>query len=407
MKRILPFLNTGLRFGIPAVVVVGATQYAIEVANDTYLSLVDIVLWLIAGIWGLSVLLSGKWRDITWPPLFAVLFVALTIASATGAEDRIAVAKEGFQMVEYFIIGYMLFHVWIRDRRDLVMLSRIFLGTASAIVLMALVQYFGSSRDAIAVGATFGNRNVLGGFLSLAVPVAFGLLLHEKGWKPRAWYAAIVAASCVVLLSGASYIALLLSFAVMSALKRKRAFLVFAIVAVLWSCFVLPRLPRDNGVVMYDSISLYNETDPDISRRYPEWQAACEMIRENPLMGVGAGNYQRNIGRYYGIIPSPAGKAEPDTQNLYLVTGSSIGLPGLACFVGLLLVFAGRAAKRYFLASDAFEKGLAVALLGALVAYMVNSLWSPLLVRGLGIPLALVLSLISLLDRTSPENVSE
>ncbi|MDP6522988.1 MAG: O-antigen ligase family protein [Kiritimatiellia bacterium] len=406
MKRILPLLNKALRVGIPAVIVVGATQYAMEVANDTYLSLVDIILWLMAGIWGLTVLLSGKWREITWPPLFSVLFVALTVASAAGAEDRMAVAKEVFQMVEYFVVAFMLFHAWVRNRRDLVMLARIFLGATSAILLMALVQYFGSSREVIAVGATFGNRNVLGGFLSLAVPVAFGLLLHDSGWKLKTWYAAILAVSCIVLLSGASYLALLLAFAIVSALTSKRAFLIFAIVAVIGSCFVLPRLPRDNGVALYDSISLYNETEPDVSRRYPEWQAACEMIRENPLMGVGAGNYQRNIGRYYGIIPSPAGKAEPDTQNLYLVMGSSIGLPGLVCFIGLLLLFAGRAARRYFVAGDAFEKGLSVALLGALIAYMVNSLWSPLLVRGIGIPLALVLSLVSLLEKTGTEEVS-
>ena len=89
MKRILPVLDKLLRFGIPAVIVVGATQHAIEVAEDTYLSLVDIILWLVAGMWGLSVLLSGTWRKIAWPPLFAVLFVILTTASAISAEDRV------------------------------------------------------------------------------------------------------------------------------------------------------------------------------------------------------------------------------------------------------------------------------------------------------------------------------
>lgn len=399
MKRITSLCSILFRCGIPIVVILGATQYAVEVADQTYLSLVDIVLWLTAGIWGLRLLLNRNWRDITWPPVLAVAFVVLTAVSFFGAEDRIAVAKEVFQMIEYFAIAYILFHAWVRNRQDLIKLARIFMGVVSAIILLAIVQYFDSSRSAMDICSSFGNRNVLGGFLSLGVSVAFGLMMYDKGWKLRAWYAAIVVGGLGVNLSGASCIAMVLACAVVSALAGKRTFIIFAAIAIMATCFVLPNLPRENGTHLYDSVCLYNETEPDVSRRYPEWQAACEIIREHPLTGVGAGNYQRNIGRYYGIIPSPAGKAEPDSQNLYLVTGSSIGLPGLAAFVGLLLLFAGRATRFYLSARNGFGKGLSAGLLCALIAYMVNGLWSPLLVRGIGIPLALVLSMVNLLEK--------
>ena len=45
------------------------------------------------------------------------------------------------------------------------------------------------------------------------------------------------------------------------------------------------------------------------------------------------------------------------------------------------------------LATDPVERGAAIGLVGCLAAFAVNSVWSPLLVRGIGVPLALTLAL--------------
>jgi len=102
------------------------------------------------------------------------------------------------------------------------------------------------------------------------------------------------------------------------------------------------------------------------------------MIADNPLLGVGAGNYQLNIGRpdYWGYLPN-AKKTEPDTNNLYLVLGGSLGLAGLVAFVAVLVRFTALAvsgARR----RDPMMTGLAAALVSLAVA----NLFTALLVRG-------------------------
>jgi hypothetical protein len=103
------------------------------------------------------------------------------------------------------------------------------------------------------------------------------------------------------------------------------------------------------------------------------------------------------------MLPSPVGKAEDDSQNLYLVLASSTGFAGLAAYLGMLGFFGVSALRRFVAAADPFERGLALGLAGSCLAFAVNSLWSPLLVRGIGIPLALVFALCL----PPPEHVPE
>jgi len=139
-----------------------------------------------------------------------------------------------------------------------------------------------------------------------------------------------------------------------------------------------------------------------VSLRYTEWQAAMVMIAENPWRGVGLGNYQDNIGGYFGVLPRPTGKVEADSENLYLVIASSAGLLGLAAFLGMLLTFGLKAARQAFVLSEPRDRGMALGLLGAILGFSICSIWNPLLVRGIGIPLAIVFALTCVLDRQAP-----
>jgi putative inorganic carbon (HCO3(-)) transporter len=172
-----------------------------------------------------------------------------------------------------------------------------------------------------------------------------------------------------------------------------KPFLAYAVLLFLLAFLVLQHLPRGNLEVQKESVELFN-ADGDMGRRYPEWQAAVEMIREHPLLGVGSGCYQEKIGTFYGTIPIvPGSAAQADTQNLYLVLAASIGLPGLVAFLGLLLGAGAAAARKAVLAADTRSNGLFLGVAGSVAAFAVNSIWSPLLVRGIGIPLVFILAL--------------
>lgn len=388
-------------YGLLAVLIVSPTQLALEVAPRTFVSLADPLVWLVCLLWLVDRLQARALRDIRLPPIPAIIFVALAAVSVLQATARLGALKEIIQYTEYFLVTAALIINTVRTDGALRRMVYVILGITSAILALAAVQYLTPGRIPLAVGGALGNRNVLGGYLALALPLAYGICLFSNKLPLRIWCGGIVLLGTLVCLAGATCLALLLSLLVLSTLRNRRTMLVFAAVALLLLLVVFPHLPHGHSQALLDSIALY-EDDGTPTRRYPEWQAAVNLVREYPLTGVGAGAYQQNIGMYYGAVPDATGPNEPDIQNLYLVLAASLGLPGLVAFLAMLVFGAGSAARGFFTSADDFRRGVSVGLLGAVLAFALNAVWAPLLVRGIGIPLAAVLALAHRLGRDLP-----
>jgi len=403
--------NTGLlkkiiTMGLVAIVIAAPTQYGMEIAKKTYLSPVDPLIWLVGALWLVGILKERRWTAIRWPPLFSLLFILIALVSWLKASPSLASFKDIFQWVEYFAAAYMLFASNVDRPRLTRTIVYTFLGVATAVVAFGLIQYLTPSTPVLGIRATFGNRNVLGGYLSLLLPLCFGLLLFDSNWFRRTWYGLLLIAGAMITLSGGTLIAVSLSLGILAMLKGPRAFTGLAIACLAIATFVFPHLPRNNAGVLYESIRLYDDNN-EVSRRYTEWEAASVMIAENPWMGVGTGRYQENIGSYYGTLPHPPGTtSEHDSQNLYLVLGGSLGMAGLLAFLGIPAFFTVRAGRLFHQFEDPWSQGLCLGILGSLLAFSINSIWSPLLVRGVGVPLVILMALLgtrSLAGCTKPE----
>lgn len=393
--------------GLFAILLAGSTQYSLEVAEKTYLSIVDPLVWAVFAILLLGLLKDRAWREIPVPPAPTLLFVVFAALSMVRATSLASSLKDLIQIIEYFVAAWLIFSFAMRRERELRGLTWVFLAATTAIVAMGLAQYLMPATADFDVRATFGNRNVLGGYLSLALPLVSAFLLLDPNARRRAWYVLVLAGGVAIDLAAGSVLAVCVAVAWIAALKSRRAVIGVAGVAAALTLLVYPHLPRHNGAVLHNSIAPYDDAgEPD--PRYPEWQAAAIMTYENPWLGVGVGNYQANIGGYYGTVPSAVKAAEPDTQNLYLVLASSIGLPGALSFLAMLLLFAGRATAAFYRGGNWFRRAASLGALGGILAFTVNSVWSPLLVRGIGIPLAFILSLAwaGRADK-SPENTGD
>jgi O-antigen ligase len=139
-----------------------------------------------------------------------------------------------------------------------------------------------------------------------------------------------------------------------------------------------------------------------VKKRWLEWQPALAMLAENLPLGTGAGSYQRNIGeaQYYGMLPNVK-KAEPDTANLYLVVGASMGLAGLVSLIAFLLHFWAKAVRLWLAAGSPVERGLAAGLQGALVGIVLANIFTSLFVRGVSIVWAVVLAMVTVVARAT------
>jgi hypothetical protein len=135
-----------------------------------------------------------------------------------------------------------------------------------------------------------------------------------------------------------------------------------------------------------------------LALRYAEWGAALDMLgsRERPVavIGAGPGQYQEKIGGYFGVLPK-SGKLEPDFQNQYLVIAVDLGLVGLMAFV-LLMWRSGRIAWSRLPVADGDLPDVLPALIGALAALVVANFFGGTLVRGTGVTILFIVSLIIL-----------
>ncbi len=415
-ERLHGWLQVAFRWGVLLTLCTAPTQWTL--ISSPRLGLADLLLAATAGVWGLDILLTRGWRRL-WtarPHWTHLLFTLCAAAAVCTAVDRGEALKELVQIFEYFIVGAMVFAAFLRERNGAASAGSrpvghppLFpaLGAVTAVVLaLAAAQYFtpnghssiacfaepktldiivnvlGGRESPLLVGGTFGNRNVLGGFLTLALPLAAaGALGAVQGIAARIGCALLLLVGLTVILSGAAYLAVVIAVAALAAARGAKVFIPVMLALVLWQACVLPKLPRENDLCHFESVALYDSAGQP-TRRYPEWQAAASLILTHPWLGVGPGNYQRQVGPFYGQVPNATGPAEPDIQNLYLVLGATCGLPALLAFAALLTTAIAAAQK-------AGRKGVAAAL----AAFALTCVWHPLLVRGLGLPLVFVLAL--------------
>jgi O-antigen ligase len=393
-------LNTLFRVGALVTLCIAPTQWALELRPTFFLSPADLTLAFTAGVWLLDIFITREWcRLRPLPPWPNLLFVALAFASALTAPDRMAALKDLIQFTEYFLVGHLVFAAFLRDTPRAARQALAVLTAVTALCLgLALVHYFNPDFVDLKVRGTFGNRNVLGGFLSLALPLVFGAALGVRPLWGKCLLVLLLVAGFTVNLSGAAFFAVAGVMACMAAARGPKLFIPVAALLLAWQVFVLPRLPRENDLAHFQSLALVDGAGA-VERRYPDWQAAYSMALTHPWLGVGLGNYQKHVGQYYGNIPRQTGPSEPDIQNLYLVLAASAGLPALLAFFALLGCALQAAKTTGAVTCSTLSTALSHGTAGAITAFALTSVWHPLLVRGIGLPLVFMLALAYHLNR--------
>ncbi len=270
---------------------------------------------------------------------------------------------------------------------------------------------------------TKSNRNVLGAFLALTLPLAFGLALFHPNFLVKLWMMLVVLAGLSIVLSGGAFIAIGVGLVLVGAMRGSKTAGATLLLLGLMLLVVYPRLPRQNQKVILDSLMLKKTTDlygslpapmtgkdiPEESQwqqKYREWQAALNAISLNPLVGVGLGYYQQNINAYYDMdldeeedyytVPKEAGVnyMEPDSNNYYLVTAVEMGIPGLLLVCWMIAHFSRLSGAAYVTKAHPLRRALAAGLCGSMAGFAVGSLFTVMLVRGLAITVVLILGFI-------------
>ena len=293
-----------------AVIVVAPMQWSFRLPlpgteRGANVTLADVLVLLAFGAWALGVLLHLWPRRLRMPTPGCVALVAavgLSLLSVLQGSPKGEGFKELLQYVEYFLLAFVLLSNAIAGRAALQRAVGAFTLAASAVVVIALWQYFGTDSF-FNVRGSFGNRNVLSVYLALALPVVFGVALYQGGCFMRMSLMATVAVGVAVCLSGGPLIGLLIGLGVISAL-RGRVFLVVMIFVALLGGLVAPHAVRPHhGDALVASVS------PAIDNNYLLSHSA--MLRRAEELVYGRGDVlDRFVGEITGLSSNPSPLAE-------------------------------------------------------------------------------------------------
>jgi putative inorganic carbon (hco3(-)) transporter len=271
---------------------------------------------------------------------------------------------------------------------------------------------------------TFAQPNPYAGYLGLVLPLALSMAVWAfSRWRlePSRWiwiarltfYLASLGLMLAALFASQSRGAWLgfgLAVIVTLGLRSKKTTFITLVLAFLGAGLLLVGsfdwgLVNANAITQRFGDALQITSIGDIStievndanfatiERLAHWQAAREMWRDHPWLGVGFGNYAAIYPAYaVGRWLDPLGHA----HNYLLNIGAEAGLVGLTAYL-IFWIFAFGVSYLALRRSQDFERAVAAGGLGILVYLQVHNFVDNLYVQGMYLHVAIILALISII----------
>jgi O-antigen ligase len=188
--------------------------------------------------------------------------------------------------------------------------------------------------------AGFGSPNRLGEYLALAIPCQIALFLmgpRNLRW-PAALSIAVSGTGLALTLSRGAYIGFAGALLLLLVWRPfRRAFAIVVPLVVIASLLgIHPPGSVISPEVVWERVTSI-QYESGLNPRRVAFENVPELIRDHPLLGVGAGSLESVAGRY-GLIVE--GFPLNNAHNVYLHIPAERGLPSLAVFIWLLAALA-------------------------------------------------------------------
>jgi len=413
-------------------ILVAPTQWGLTVKGIPFAP-ADLVLGV--GFLAWAVLVVGRRVSPVIPPACLWMLVAVALASAVNA-IRAVNTGQGFapmapgyeiagtplksvaevvQLVEYFLVAYVLVFSAVREEQHARGASLALAAVTALVVLGGLFHYVTRADEPFFVRSSFGSRGIYGGYLAMTLPVVFAMALDSVDTRLRLGLFAVVIAGAVTILSPGALIGLITALLLVAARSSSRVLQATLAGVLAFGVVTAVALPRNYDQNVYQFLHFRTADEQQLRAQWREWIAGVFITQEHPLLGVGPGNFQQNLANAYGAhgleYPGKArpgadlasGLMEPDTNNLYVVTAATTGLLGLAALLWMLIYFGKTASAVVRRPGSGVARVLALGIWGGIIGFAVTSIFSSLLVRGTGVVLAIFFALAAVLyDRRWP-----
>jgi len=199
--------------------------------------------------------------------------------------------------------------------------------------------------------STYGNPDLLAGFLSFSIFVILGLLFSEENqkWRRFYWFAlllnsavAITAFARSLWVAFAVTIVIFAFFMIVQKVKPQREDLYFSGgIAAVVAAFIGYSLTRVDAVMNFWTrlVSIFEFGDGSALTRFQIWDAALQAIADRPIFGFGLDTF-RLIFRHYAPpeYAQAAGfrSVADNVHNFPLQLATGIGIVGVILFYAIL-----------------------------------------------------------------------
>lgn len=332
-----------------------------------------------------------------------LIFLIVMGISVTYATDKSIAIQEIVRFTTYIaLLYYIISEINIKD--ELSKIVNFIYIPAFIIGILGIVQYFTkigiqvTTAGVMRIESTLGHPNSLGLYFVILLFPLIPLLGMEKNKYKKSFYIFLVVVMLVNIIlsySRNSWLALAVGLVILAMIYNWK--LLIGLIVTALGMLMVPTLRLrliDMGAKIFSD------------GRIKHWKVALEMFKDNPLLGVGNGNYVTLHEEYLVKYPQfiVPGEENFPTHNSYLKVLSELGILGFIPFIilhGLIILRAFMVCKTYSKKYRGVIKGIIVSLLVFLQANLIDNM---LFVPAVATMYWLMVGIIILLQRRKKYN---
>jgi len=361
-------------FGLALLIVVVPISFAYPMAHTT-ITLPKVALFgVIAGLAGSRHFVVLRERRAALLFLAALAIAAVTALSYTQATFKEPALRETLKALEYLLTFAAAAACYRADPDERVIRCVVF-GVAAAVSLFALRQEWGGATSAIVIrdhvvariAGPLEGPNQLSGYLGLLLPVMIAFALRGRAGALGWICIAVSIVALVLTFSRAGVLCAIVAVAIVFAYDRRRENVRagYAVGALLLAA-------GSAALLIAGELSRFWSTESTLGpnglgTRSELWRAAWYLWQRHPWLGIGAGNYEFELG--YAGYPELHTHANSGYLQT-LVEQGVLGLPPLLWLTWLSLSF--------FITSRLREP-LVAGILGAMAGMALHEVFDDLL----------------------------
>jgi putative inorganic carbon (HCO3(-)) transporter len=288
------------------------------------------------GSFALYVLITRRRLLLDYSHALVLAILALAVVSTLQALDAQTALNTTLRYAS-FVALYFVVSQFVGDKSLQRRLAWTLSISASVASLIALDHFFFAPGYVYRANLEHGDPNQVAFMLATTLPLTFWLL--RERWLLRPVVAAMVVVISLAILftySRSALVALAAGIVWLMVIDRKRIpLLAAAIAATAVAGVTFVQSSPSNVFRVQEGLRAKEKVaDYNVETRLGAWDAAVTLAIENPILGIGPGNFIYHYGRVADIPPG----AEPlgVVHNAYLDIAAELGPPGLALFLAYL-----------------------------------------------------------------------